>query len=77
MLSDGEKLAVDRLAFCLNITRSGMLAKLVAEFVASTELSKQGRLAEERLFAYLDECRNAVKKRGKMAAEFVAAAQGA
>ena len=46
MLSDGEKLSVDRLAFCMNITRSGLLAKIVAEFVTAGAGSKQGREAE-------------------------------
>lgn len=77
MLSEGEKLAVDRLAFCLLVTRSGVLARVVADFVASTEDGRSGREAEKRLLAYLGECRKAVKKRGAFAAETVAApAQG-
>src|SRR5271169_3859055 len=64
MVSDGEKLAVDRLAFCLNITRSGLLANIVAEFVAASSGAKSGRKAEKRLRAYLEDCRMAFKKRG-------------
>lgn len=73
MLSDGEKLSVDRLAFSMNITRSGLLARMVADFVAATETSKNGRDAEQRLHAYLVECRGAVKKRGDLAAKAVVA----
>ena len=73
MLSENEKLAVDRLAFCLNITRSGVLAKIVVDFVIASGEGKLGRESEKRLSAYLVECRNAVKKRGAMAAKFVAA----
>jgi hypothetical protein len=71
MLSDGEKLTVDRLAFCMNITRSGILANIVAEFVVSADGSRESRAAEKRLLAYLMECRKAVKKRGKMAEKFI------
>ena len=72
MLSDGEKLSVDRLAFCMNITRSGLLANIVAEFVMAAAGSKQGREAEKKLMAYLAGCREAVKKRGDLAASFIA-----
>ena len=71
MLSDGEKLSVDRLAFCMNITRSGLLARIVAEFVMAAAGSKQGREAEKKLMAYLAECREAFKKRGELAASVV------
>jgi hypothetical protein len=74
MLSDGEKLSVDRLAFCMNITRSGLLAKIVTEFVTAVSGSKQGREAEKKLMAYLGECREAFKKRGELAARFIAPA---
>ena len=74
MLSNGEKLSVDRLAFCMNITRSGLLAKIVADFVTAAEGSRQGREAERKLAAYLTECREARKKRGELAARFIAAA---
>ncbi len=77
MLSDGEKLAVDRLAFCLNITRSGLLANVVAEFVAASSGSKPGREAEKRLRAYLEDCRKAFKKRGEFAVKTVVAKTGA
>ena len=73
MLSNGEKLSVDRLAFCMNITRSGLLAKIVAEFVTAAAGSRQGREAEKKLVAYLTECREAVKKRGAFAASVVGA----
>ena len=76
MLSDGEKLALDRLAFCEQITRSGILAKIVADFVMAAGGSKQGREAEKRLMAYLAECRKSVKKRGEFAAKSVPPATG-
>ncbi len=72
MLSAGEKLAVDRLGFCMQMTRSGVLAKIVDEFIVSTEVSKEGLEAEKRLLAYLGECRKAVKQRGAFAAKAVA-----
>ena len=71
MLSDGEKLALDRLAFCEQITRSGILAKIAADFVVAADGSKSGREAEKRLLAYLAQCRQSFKKRGKQAAEMV------
>ncbi|MBU6402139.1 MAG: hypothetical protein KGS61_17610 [Verrucomicrobia bacterium] len=71
MLSDGEKLAVDRLAFCMHITRSGLLARIVADFVGAADRSKASREAEQRLLAHLAECREAVKKRGEFAAKVV------
>jgi len=77
MLSDGEKLAVDRLAFCLQITRSGLLARIAAEFVAASAGSKSGREAEKRLRVYLEDCRQAVKKRGEFAAKTVVSTRGA
>lgn len=67
MLSEPEKYSVDRLAFCVHLTRSGILAKLVTTFVAATEDSKAGRTAEKELAAYVAECRQAVKKRGAFA----------
>ena len=71
MLSDGEKLALDRLAFCEQITRSGILARMVVDFVMAAGGSKQGREAEKRLLAYLAECRKSFKKRGEFAAKSV------
>jgi len=71
MLSDGEKFSVDRLGLCMNITRSGILANIVAEFVAAAGGGRKGRGAEKRVLAYLGECRKAVKKRGKWAEEFI------
>lgn len=76
MLGEGEKLSVDRLGFCMNITRSGLLARIVVDFVAATENSKNGRMAEKRLLEYLAECRAAVKKRGALAAETVQPPKG-
>jgi hypothetical protein len=76
MLSDGEKLAVDRLAFCMNITRSGILANIVADFVMAAGGLKQGRAAEKRLTTYLAACREAVKQRGKFAAKAVVPVAG-
>ena len=76
MLSDGEKLSVDRLAFCLNITRSGLLAKIVAEFVGASAGSKPGQEAEKRLRTYLEECRQASKKRWEFAVKSVVASEG-
>ncbi len=71
MLSEGEKLAVDRLAFCLQFTRSGLLAKIAAEFVAATVAGKPGGEAELKLLAYLGECREAVRRRGEFAEKTV------
>jgi len=71
MLSDGEKLSLDRLAFCMHITRSGILANIVAEFVAAAENSKQNHEAQKRLLTYLSACRAAGKQRGAFAAKFV------
>ena len=67
MLSKNEKFDLDRLAFCIHLTRSGLLAKVVADFVAATEDTKQGRAAAKRLEAYLAECGAAVSKRGAFA----------
>jgi hypothetical protein len=67
MLSEVEKEGVDRLAFCLHLTRSGVLAKIVTEFVTAVEDSKAGRNAEKQLTAYLAESRKAVKNRGEFA----------
>ncbi len=67
MLSEAEKDSVDRLAFCMHLTRSGILANIIAEFVAAAEPTKQGRAADKKLSAYLTECRRAVTKRGAFA----------
>ena len=72
MLSDGEKLAVDRLAFCMSITRSGLLANIVAEFVAAADGSQQAKQADKNLWDYLTECRKAFQKRGAQAARQLA-----
>jgi hypothetical protein len=76
MLSEPEKDCVDRLAFCMNLTRSGILANIVVEFVAAAEGSKEGRAAEKALTAYLSECRTAVKKRGAFADKTIAEMKG-
>jgi hypothetical protein len=67
MLSEREKESVDRLAFCVNLTRSGLLANIVAPFVVATEGGKDGKAAEKGLVAYLAECRRAVVQRGALA----------
>ena len=76
MLSDGEKFNLDRLAFCLNLTRSGVLSNIVAEFVTATEGNKEGRQAAKRLEAYLKECRDAVKRRGDFATKSLQELEG-
>jgi len=76
MLSEPEKDSVDRLAFCMDLTRSGILANVVAQFVAATEGTKGGRAAEKALAAYLSECRQAVKKRGSVADKTIASMKG-
>lgn len=67
MLSENEKLDLDRLAYCLNLTRSGLLAKIVAPFVDAASGGEFGDEAERDLLAGLSECRAAVKDRGDMA----------
>src|SRR5438552_2580166 len=76
MLSEPEKDGVDRLAFCMHLTRSGILANIVAEFVAAAEEGKKARAAEKTLTAYLNECRKAVKKRGAFADNTIAEMKG-
>ena len=71
MLGEGEKAAVDRLAFCINLTRSGLLAKIVTQFIEAAEGSKVGAEAEKALIEYLEECRGAVQKRGASAKEWI------
>ena len=71
MLSKGEKLSVDRLAYCMNITRSGLLAAIAAEFVEAANGGRDGGQAERKLTAYLEACRKSVKKRGEEAANFL------
>ena len=69
MLSEGEKYDVDHLAFCVHLTRSGLLARIVTKFLAATEDSKAARIAEKKMAAYLNECRQSIKKRGAFADE--------
>jgi hypothetical protein len=76
MLSDGEKLAVDRLAFCMNITRSGILANMVADFVVAAGGGREGGEAERKLLGYLAECRKAVKARGELAQKTIRPPEG-
>src|ERR1035441_820648 len=71
MLSKGEKLAVDRLAYCMNITRSGLLAAIASEFVEAAKGSKDGVEAEKQLVAHLAKCRGSLKKRGEEAAKWI------
>jgi hypothetical protein len=71
MLSESEKLDLDRLAFCVNLTRSGLLAKIVAPFLGTTKGGQEGKEASLQLEACLSECRTAFQKRGKMAQEAV------
>jgi hypothetical protein len=76
MLSEQEKTAVDRVAFCLNRTRSGALANVAANFFAATKQNKEGRTAEKALLGYLRECREAVKRRGAIADKTIASMKG-
>ena len=76
MLSEAEKQTVDRLAFCVHLTRSGLLANVVTQFVTAAENTKTGRAAEKALLAYLNECRAAVGKRGAFADKTLAREKG-
>ena len=76
MLSDGEKFAVDRLAFCVNLTRSAVLAKIVEAFATAAEPGKGGKKAERDLLDYLGVCREAVKKRGELGTKFIESQKG-
>jgi len=76
MLSEPEKDSVDRLALCMDLTRSGILANVVVQFVAAAQGTKDGRAAEKALAAYLSECRKAVKKRGSFADKTIASMKG-
>jgi hypothetical protein len=68
MLSESEKLDVDCLAFCINITRSGLLSKIVSDFILAAKDGEKMKKAEKDLLAYLAECREAAKtERWKMA----------
>ncbi|HEX5400146.1 MAG TPA: hypothetical protein VFY06_13960 [Verrucomicrobiae bacterium] len=71
MLSRGEKVAVDRLAYCVNITRSGLLSKIAADFVEAAKGGRDGAKAQAQLLAYLDECQKSLKKRGEEAAKWI------
>ena len=67
MLSEQEKQAVDRVAFCMHLTRSGILANVVAMFVSAAGSGMTAKKSEKQLRDYLAECRKAVKKRGAFA----------
>ena len=67
MLSEQEKHAVDRLSFCVHLTRSGLLAKVVAAFIEAADSGKRGKAAEKQLIDYLGECRRQLKRRGAFA----------
>ena len=66
MLSENEKRDVDCLAGCMSITRSGLLAKIVSEFVLAATDTERMEESEEELLAYLAECRKAAKLRWKI-----------
>jgi hypothetical protein len=67
MLSEQEKHAVDRVAFCMHLTRSGILANAVSMFVGAATTGRAAKKSEKQLHDYLTECRKAVKKRGAFA----------
>jgi len=67
MLSENEKLELDRLAYCLNLTRTGLLANIVAPFIASAKGGRAGNISKQDLDAYLSLCRTATKERGELA----------
>jgi hypothetical protein len=68
MLSEAERVDVDRLAFCLNLTRSGFLAKVIATFVDASGDTDKAKEAEHELRSYLGHCRKEAKRRGDLAA---------
>jgi len=70
-LSEAERVDVDRLAFCLNLTRSGVLAKIVATFVEASAETEKAKDAEKELRSYLADCRKELKLRGELAAESI------
>jgi hypothetical protein len=59
ILSESEKAEVDQLAFCIGITRSGLLASIVTTYVSAARESKGSAEAEKSLKALLSECRKA------------------
>lgn len=76
MLSEREKSGLDRVALCMHLTRSGILANMAAEFVTATGGEKTAREAERTLFGYLRECRKAVRERGAFADKVIASIKG-
>ena len=76
MLSEAEKESVDRVAFCVNLTRSGLLSNIVVPFIVAAEGGKHGKTAEKELVAYLGECRRAVVKRCALADKTIAKMKG-
>jgi hypothetical protein len=71
ILSESEKDSVDRLAFCMNITRSGLLAKIVTSFVEAAEIQSTQKTMDEKIMSYLAECRAAIKKRNVIATDLI------
>jgi hypothetical protein len=76
MLSEAEKDYVDRLGFCVQLTRSGILANLVTMFVAAADAGSAGRKAQKKLAEYVIECRDALKRRGAFADKTIAEIKG-
>jgi hypothetical protein len=67
MLSEQEKQAVDRVAFCMHLTRSGILANVAAMFINAAGSGATAKKSEKQLREYLTECRKAIRKRGAFA----------
>jgi hypothetical protein len=67
MLSEAERVDVDRLAFCLNLTRSGVLARIVATFTEAAGHTEKAHAAEKELSSYLTHCRQETERRGSLA----------
>lgn len=63
MVSEDEKVAVDRLGVATNHTRSATLAKIVTLFLESVEGQEATQEeAEEKLWIYIEECREKLKQ---------------
>lgn len=63
MVSEDEKVAVDRLGVATNHTRSATLAKIVTLFLASVEGDAPAQdEAEEKLWLYVEECREKIQQ---------------
>ena len=70
-MSEAERVDVDRLAFCLNLTRSGELATIVARFLDASGEPEKAKGAEKDLRAYLAHCRKEGKMRSAPAADSI------